>query len=206
MSCSEFRDVCVDLARGIRLEAREAALAHAASCPDCARRLAEEKQLTAALHALSACDEEAEAPARLEARLRQALRESSSPTSRRGPRAQWGGWGWASLAAAAALLAAVSGWWRREPPAGAPTPAPWAAEAAAEDPEDGTFLPVTYGDALAGADAVQVVRVRLPRAALGGMGLAVPVGPEQGAVEADVLVSQDGVTRGIRLVSATSSR
>jgi hypothetical protein len=205
MSCVEFRDVMVDLAREVRMEGREAALAHAASCPGCARRLAEQQRLTAALRALSASDEEAEAPAALEARLRRALRESASSTASPG-RTRWGGWGWAGLATAAATLAAVSAWWRQPPPTPAPTPAHRAAEAAAEDPEDGSFLPVTYGDALAGADAVQVVRVRLPRAALGGMGLAVPGGPEQGAVEADVLVSQDGVTRGIRLVSATASR
>jgi hypothetical protein len=199
MTCAEFREIVVDLARELRPEGREAALAHAAGCPECGRRLADQRQLSAALRALAADDEEAEAPAALEARLRRALHQASRPAGARS--ARWGGWGWAGLAAAAASLALVGLWWQSQPAA----PSPGVAQTAT-DAEDGAFLPVTYGDTLAGTDAMQVVRVRLPRAALGGMGLAVPGGPEPGMVEADVLVSQDGVTRGIRLVPAAASR
>jgi hypothetical protein len=200
MTCAGFREIVVDLARELRPEGREEALAHAASCPGCGGRLAEQRQLTAALRALSAEDQEAEAPAALETRLRRALHEASPPARERS--ARWGGWGWAGLAAAAASLALFGWWWQGQP---ATAPSHDVAQTAT-DGEDGAFLPVTYGDALAGADAMQVVRVRLPRAALGGMGLAVPGGPEPGVVEADVLVSQDGVTHGIRLVPAAAGR
>jgi hypothetical protein len=67
--------------------------------------------------------------------------------------------------------------------------------------EEEAFLPVTFDDALSGLDAVQVVRVRLPRSAVGRMGLVVSDEPGEGPVDADVLVGQDGRPRAIRLVS-----
>ena len=46
-----------------------------------------------------------------------------------------------------------------------------------------------------------MVRLRLPRSAVGQLGLAVSNEPGDGPVDADVLVGQDGLPRAIRLVS-----
>jgi hypothetical protein len=81
----------------------------------------------------------------------------------------------------------------------APPPAPVRSEIATE------FIPLVYGESLA-EEPQQVVRVRLPRAALASFGL--PVDEERGSerVQADVVFGGDGMARAIRFVREVSAR
>ena len=63
-----------------------------------------------------------------------------------------------------------------------------------------SFYPLPEADALPPLESAMVVRVQLPLASLQLMGF--PVNDEAGAdpVEADVLLGQDGLARGVRLI------
>lgn len=76
MKCDGFEAVINDLAKSVIMDAavRDEALSHSASCPRCAMRLADERELTAGLKALAVASA-AEAPARVEASLLAAFRE-----------------------------------------------------------------------------------------------------------------------------------
>ena len=206
MSCEERRDGLLDLARGASpahgADERDRLEAHLAGCASCHQWLEEQRALSAALGSLADHDEGGSAPDWLEGRLREAVRRARPEAAAlRGPRPDR--WRWALGAAAAASLAAASLLWRREPTPLAPEPAEWVREAVEGEDEE-AFVAVTDEEALSGLDAVQVVRMRLPREAVGRLGLALSGDFEQGPVEADVLVGQDGVPRAIRLVSASS--
>lgn len=106
MKCDGFEAVINDLAKSVIMDAalRDEALSHSASCPRCAMRLADERELTAGLKALAVASA-AEAPARIEASLLAAFREQHaalpvSIASRRGNR-RW-------LYVAAGIAAAVA--------------------------------------------------------------------------------------------------
>jgi hypothetical protein len=141
--------------------------------------------LDEALRELAEADAAAEAPARVERSLRAAFlaHAAEAERARSGPGRRRALTWW--VAAAAAALALGSALLPREPPARAE------AEAA--------FRPLTEGETWAGLDAVQIVRVRLTGAALAEFGG--PVGAEaSGAVDAEVILGQDGIARAIRIV------
>jgi hypothetical protein len=153
--------------------------------------------LDALLAAARAADADLEASPRIEARLRASYRELHQPlspvpsTRGIGLRAARD-WFWAGLAAAVAAAALVA---VTRPPR-APS-APAVAEADAEE----DFTPLLYGDPWADVDAVQVVRVEMPRSALAALGYVdAPPPSDAAAVRADLLVGNDGIARGIRFV------
>lgn len=76
MKCDGFEALINDLAKGVIMDAalRDQALSHAASCQRCAMRLADERELTAGLKALSIASV-VETPARVEASLIAVFRE-----------------------------------------------------------------------------------------------------------------------------------
>ncbi|HVF68676.1 MAG TPA: hypothetical protein VM914_13485 [Pyrinomonadaceae bacterium] len=80
MRCEEFQSNVDGLARGALSDARtrDAAAAHEESCDACAARLADERSLTAGLHALAASMSDASAPARAEAALLSAFRSRAA--------------------------------------------------------------------------------------------------------------------------------
>src|ERR1700724_1942674 len=85
MTCRDFQDVVVELARERELAGQvdAAALAHAASCADGGRRLADERALTAGLAALALDARHRGAPQRVEERLLKAVGRSSANQRRR---------------------------------------------------------------------------------------------------------------------------
>jgi hypothetical protein len=133
-----------------------------------------------ALRELAESDALEEAPPHVEQSLRAAFRARSG-RRRRARHASW----W--LAAAAATLAAWSAIREGAPPETVATT------------DEGAFLPLVEGEPLAELDAVQVMRVRLPRSALARLGGA-PAAAEMGSVDAQVILGQDGVARAIRFV------
>jgi hypothetical protein len=209
-----------DLARGV--EADERALAHLAECRECSRRLAEEENLTAGLRAWAAASAGERAPDRVEGKLIEAFRQSRKPATVRGwvPLAAA-----ASIAAALLLFKTFSP--VREAPGVAPPPpppveasksvtppietaaiAPRRARARAprrvvrpaqEQPEV-NFLPVAQGDGWTPLDGGRLVRVELPRSALRAFGLPMNEERAQEQIQADVMLSNDGLLRAIRFV------
>jgi hypothetical protein len=78
MNCREFTEQAAEIARTSVMDAaaRDAALAHAEACAACAARLASERTLTSALRATAESYAEAAAPARVEAALLAAFRQT----------------------------------------------------------------------------------------------------------------------------------
>lgn len=152
-----------------------------------------EDEVARALAALAAADAQREAPPEVEARLRASLRaRHASPRSaeRRVSRPLV----LAALAAALMVALATAGRLRQE------RPRPADVQRAARP--DAEFAPLVFGEPLDGADALHLTRVRVERSALVSFGFPAPQGEEDGPpVEAEVLVGQDGLARGIRFVS-----
>jgi hypothetical protein len=79
-------------------------------------------------------------------------------------------------------------------------PAQPVANAIEEDAEASSFYPLPQAESLPEVDNAMVVRVQLPVSSLQLMG--VPISEDRGdtSVQADVLLGQDGLARGVRLV------
>jgi hypothetical protein len=213
MSCADFEDDVVDLARDEEPgEAERAeALAHAEECLRCAARLDDERAVTRGLRAFAARTAGAEAPPRIEAALLRALRDPQTlaragvATASPSRAAEL-----LLLAAAAAILAAIV---VVPPRAGSfPDPAPPTATAGSPPTtaggeavvpaagESADFVALSYGEDLRELDSVQVVSVELPRPALAALGWPGADSAQAGSVKAEVIVGHDGVARAIRFV------
>lgn len=209
MSCEDFEDDVVDLARGEELgEAeRDEALTHAEGCLRCAARLEDERAVTSGLRAFAARTAGAEAPARVEAALLRALRDPEGlyDVAARPSRSIE----LLLLGAAAAILAAIVVVPPRAGGLHEPAPATFAAGAPAtmaDPPAGGTvagenaeFVSLSYGEDLRELDSLQVVSVELPRTALAALGWPAD-SAQAGSVKAEVIVGHDGVARAIRFV------
>lgn len=217
MTCEEFELAGLDL-ESFREDdpAHSAAREHLRSCQRCAALHESWQTLRADLHAVGAETQEAEAPARVEMRLRQEFR-TRHKTMKPRRAAVYAGW---TLAAAAVVLAAVS-WinWRHENGKGTTesagnsaqgvntnrtTPAgPELGETIVASNEAGEFtllpgsLPGMPGDAT-------VVRVQMQRGALGALGLTVNEERAADLIQVDLLVGDDGQPQALRLAQTTN--
>jgi hypothetical protein len=218
MNCQEMEAIVTDLARNtaIEVDARDRALAHVKECRQCSGRLAEEKRLTEGLLALAAVSMEEQAPPKVEENLRAAFRRQPAPVRRSR--------GWLAVAAVGSIAAAILLFKLPEPRVVVPPPPPPAVATVAQDPapvidiktskqvtrrprrrpvqrEIATeFLPVAVDDGWTPLDGGRLVRVKLPRSALGVFGLPVDEERAPERVQADVMLSNDGVLRAIRFV------
>jgi hypothetical protein len=219
MNCQEAESIVIDLARNcaIEVEARDRALAHVRECAPCSGRLAEQKRLSEGLRAWASASMEEQAPAGVEEKLRAAFRKQPAPV-RHGRR-------WLALAAAGSIAAAILLFRLPAPHVVAPPPplrpktvtvaqvpapvieikkkrqANRLSHRKPVQPEIATeFLQVAVDDGWTPLDGGRLVRVKLPRTALGVFGM--PVDEEQGPerVQADVVLSNDGLLRAIRFV------
>ena len=219
MTCLEAEADVVDLARGIDIggDAAERLRQHLAQCAGCTARLARERQLTAALNAIAGAEPPSARASAIEAELRAAFDAQRAAVTRQPPaprpalpRPQLRAW----LAAAAVLVLAVAAWqaagrWPSpgEPAAGpepgpvntASSPTAPPAPAAGGQVLQFVVLPTAVG--LPALESGQIVRVELPAAELPAYGFILEPQPAGGAVEADVLVGQDGQPRAIRFVT-----
>ncbi len=224
MNCEEFELTGLDSGRDSATSAaqRTAAQNHAKSCSRCAALLESWLVAKAELNALGELTRAAEIPSRVEMRLRQEFRtrHRAVPTRRAATITAW------ALAAAAILVAGIS-WrnWARArrdeiakqekslpnrlantQPRGAQAPVATddslpVLSAAALSPDtnagDFTLLPGAFP---AASDDAAVVRVRMPRGALGALGL--PVNEERAGdvILVDLLVGDDGLPQAVKLV------
>jgi hypothetical protein len=140
-----------------------------------------EEWLESALRELADADAQVQAPAHVGQSLRAAFRSHARRPERRTRGLFW-------LAAAAAVLAAWTVVQQRVPDATVQT----------TESDEESFLPLVEGDPLAGLDAVQVVRVRLPGSVLARLGGPATASDEP--VDAQVILGQDGIARAIRFV------
>ena len=236
MNCYTFGQILHDLDRpgtaGSSL--REAALAHAESCPSCALLLIEAEALDFGLRAVANQDENKEAPRRVEAILLREFRERraafDAPLRRR--KVEWYA-GVVGVAAVALLALGIARFHIGSVPAQPPRTATVAANSAASNPaneaasrpaahsaqansansaeaadsEEATeFYPLPYADDSASLEGGAVIRVAMPRSTLASWGFPVSgiAGTER--VPADLLVTADGTPQAIRLVATNDQR
>jgi len=222
MNCQEVEIIITDLARNQAPQGEaEAAAAHLKQCRRCSDRLSAEQGLTYELLVWNAACLQEQAPLRVEESVRAAFR-SNLPRARR----PWlkfavGGSIAAGLLLFRVLTSAPAP--KVEAPVAsvvAPPPAPLVEVVEApplvqptrvlkkkrqatslSHAELGTeFLPVAQGDGWTPLDGGRLVRVGLPRSAMGAFGLPVNEGLAPERVQADVVLSDDGLLRAIRFV------
>jgi hypothetical protein len=216
MTCEEFEGIDLEGLGTLTSAdaARAAALAHANSCSRCAALQESWQEARAELQMLRAATRDAQAPQRVEMRLRQEFRNRHRTVKARSA-AFFAAW---ALATAAVLFGAVSWWnWHLTQgqhvnisagnKIGATTPEVAAStEGNAIDSQDEPALIAdNAGDftLLAGnlpqeADDSAIVRVRMQRGALGALGLTVNEERVSDWIQVDLLVGQDGQPKAVR--------
>jgi hypothetical protein len=224
MRCEQFRRAVHGLAVWDRPEDElpVALREHAAGCGSCAAEWDRVRRLDRALAAMA--HEDGEAPPSVEEALlaafrahqRQVIATPVVPAPRRASPAI--AWTWLALAAAVVLAVALAATWRwhgtvssqRDTIAAMHSPAPAGAEASgADDAADEAalagFVPLPYA-ALPADEAVHIVQIDLPRAALYDFGAPVEADTlANDVVTADILVSDDGAPRAFRIVDAAAT-
>jgi hypothetical protein len=112
---------------------------------------------------------------------------------------------WTSFAGVAAMAAGIAllVWVREAPKSHAGAPAATAVLDASpvveEEEADASFYPLPEAEALPALENAMVVRVQLPVASLRLMGFPVDEERADAAVQAELLLGQDGLARGVRL-------
>jgi hypothetical protein len=112
---------------------------------------------------------------------------------------------WSSFAGVAAVAAGIALLlWVREAPKPVTGPSSAvemqaAAPVAAEEEADASFYPLPQAEALPAVENAMVVRVQLPASSLRLMGFPVDEESADAAVQAELLLGQDGLARGVRL-------
>jgi hypothetical protein len=218
MTCEEFALVALDLGSATESPLLQAAREHLHICRHCAALQEQWLSLRSELRLLGQENSRAQAPARVEMRLRQEFRtkHKTMKTQRAAVVATW------ALAAAAVLLVAVS-WvrWHQERinaaaqhPAvisapqrsGAQTPSiPGAAAdlgqvvVASNDSSSDSDFTLLPGSMLSPTEDATVVRVGMQRAALSAFGLTVNEEHAGDWIQVDMLVGDDGVPQAVRL-------
>jgi hypothetical protein len=218
MTCREFEADLVELARGTEAgaAAAERLRAHLGHCSGCAARLERERELTAALKAMARAEPPSARTSAIEAELLAAFAERRGAASRQASasRSVFAASPRTWLAAAAVLVLAVAAWQgvaRRPSSEGTVAGTEAGPASAAGDPEaqpvpagggqalQFVALPTAIG--LPALESGRIVRVQFPAAELPAYGFDVTPQPSAGAVEADLLVGQDGQPRAIRFVT-----
>jgi hypothetical protein len=209
MTCEEFERAGWDAERdgSLTAEERAAAIEHAAHCSRCAALEDSWRAAKEELRAFAVATAAAEAPSRVEVRLRQEFR-TRHWTQRARRAAMVASWG---LAAAAIVFAAVT-WinWRHsqrdlrtasimaqpQPSDHGTQPERPATTLVADTAGDFTLLP---GSMLSDSDAASIVRVRMQGSSLGALGFPVTEDRASEWIQVDLLVTDDGSPQGVRL-------
>jgi len=214
MKCEEFEAISLERG-GLRISEldaalRDAAALHAAKCPGCAALQESWQEARVALQLLRETTQDAQAPQRVEMRLRSEFGRRHRIAKARFA-AIFAAW---TLAAATVVIAGVS--WRNWRLAQTPrehvsventVKAPTPAATAKDTPEEATLV---AGNEFGGfttlpgslpqeMDDSAIVRVRMQRGALGALGL--PVNEERVSdwIQVDLLVGEDGLPKAVRL-------
>lgn len=207
MNCLEFEQIVTELARGPDEQSSgRDALVHARECNRCGRRLAAEQTLTRAFTEVAAGFGTETAPPRVENALLAAFRQTTPAaiSGSRGTASGWNRWALSAVAASALIATAAALLWmapepqNNVPAAGIVEPLPAAATVA-------DFLPLLYAEPINAWEHGRVVRVRLPGSALVHFGLPMNMTTASQLVDANVLLGEDGMARGVRLVTTAGA-
>lgn len=222
MKCEEFESIGLDAERNSSLsdEQRVAAREHAATCSRCAALLDSLETAGMELREFAVDTAMAQAPARVEMRLRQEFRTRHETMKVRRTAVIA-----ASALAAAALLAVAVSWikWRTDhsasiqsasnpsvsgnPASGRNTVAPKTSPAQTDPTDSDTLMAdnelsdftLLPGTLVADTSDSSILRVRMQRSSLGTLGL--PVNEERAGewIQVDLLVGSDGLPQAVRL-------
>jgi len=217
MTCEEFEAIGLERSDSLASAdvARAEAVAHANSCSRCAALQESWQEARAELQMLRAATREAQAPQRVEMRLRQEFRNRHRTVKTRSA-AIFAAW---ALATAAVLLGAASWWnWHLTQEQhlnmsagnkiGVTAPGVVASREgnAADSQDEPTLIADNAGDftLLPGSlpqetDDSAIVRVRMQRGALGALGLPVNEEGVSDWIQVDLLVGPDGQPKAVRL-------
>ncbi len=227
MNCTGFERVVVEMARGGLTDA--AAAAHADSCARCARRLAHEQRLSAVVAAVVEEDSRRAAPAAVERMLLAELQKRHAGSKRAWwARAGVAAVAAALIVAAAVSFrrapeqktvhikppeahvtasAPVAPAVREVPMPRVPTLRASRRKAPRKAPSEPViaqrevmteFFPIVYDPEP--IERGQIVRIRLPSAALTMFGIPMNEEHAEEAIRADVLLGEDGMARAVRFV------
>ena len=206
MNCPEFEQIVTELARGANEHSSDRdALVHARECNRCGRRLAEEQALTRAFTEVAGSFGTEKAPPRVEKTLLAAFRQTRPAAisrSRRTP-SGWNRWALNAAAASALIATAVAVLWMAPEPQ-SNVPAAGVAETVPAAAAVADFLPLLYAEPIHPWEHGRVVRVRLPASALVHFGLPMNMAAASQLVEANVLLGEDGMARGVRLITTAA--
>jgi anti-sigma factor RsiW len=192
MTCRQLQSDLIDLARGAVLDpSREAALeSHVRACAPCAVLLERQREMSDALRRLAS---EQRVPALNSRQLNTLLAVFGRPRGHSRPATIAVG---LSLAASVLIVASLSVGLQRQ--ASAPDSSPVvAATPASPTSAETTFVVLPGAEALPRLESGRVIRIEIPESELTAVGLW-PA--HAGAVQADVLVGQDGLARAVRFV------
>jgi len=192
MKCRQLKFDVIDVARGVALDpAREADLEHhLRSCEWCAALLERERATSVALRRLAG---EQRVPALNPVRLNSLLASFDRTRARsRGASIAVG----LSLAASILIVVSLSVGVKREAPGRSSKAV--AATLAPPMGADSAFVVLPGATALPRLESGRVIRIEIPESELSSVGLWPPA--HAGAVQADVLVGQDGLARAVRIV------
>ena len=176
MTCRRLTPDLIDFARGAPLDRsrEDAVVSHVRECATCAVLVERQRAMSAAFRRLGSEPAVPPVDARRLGALRAAFDQPRTPSRRAAI-----GVG-LSLAASALIVAGVSVAWR----GGQTTSTPVVPSAAATP--GAAFIVLPEASALPRFEHGQVIRVQIPSSS--------------GAIQADVLVGQDGLARAVRLV------
>jgi hypothetical protein len=202
MTCHDYIDALVDLARGVSDSSpmRTAAEAHARRCPRCAERLQRERELSAALRELVHGSDDA-VPRGMEGRLVAEFSQYHADRVRHTqPLTHW----WA--AAAVFLIATAGVTWLVPARFRAAAPQPVIESSNLQDPvpDLANFIALPGAGSMPAFERGDIIRIEIPLAGLPAYGLDMVPDGTATLVPADVLIGQDGVPRAIRLASDKS--
>ena len=230
MNCSEYKSALIDAARALQ-SPRADLQSHLDTCAKCRADFASQQRLTEALRIVRADAAVTLPPPAAEllllAEFNRVRRKSAAPVRYRiaaGALAAslLAGWaGWTLLERRPAPAAKRPSVVIARTPIPAPTapdvpktvrakrhkPAPAAPPAPTETlaENDAPFVPIPFTAPLAPYERADVVRVELPVSALIAAGLPVRVPDPAARARADLLVSEDGRARAVRLISVSDS-
>ena len=205
MTCSEFKEAVVDIARG--LEVSDEGVRHAAQCDACAEALAGQRELARELKLLVLERTAAQPSAFVEDKLLAAFRANADAARASTAAPDEGRGNWLRAAAAILVILGFGAWLLLS--TSAPTGEQIAiggTEEVLARPMASEFLPVLGYGPVSPADSGVVVRVLLPEDAFRYFAVPVARSPGGQRFPADVLIADDGSVRAIRLVSDTGGR
>jgi anti-sigma factor RsiW len=175
---------------------------HLAECPACRAHMARQQELAAGLRRMAESFSGTRAPARVETRLLRAFHAQNGRPARE-HRSRWLlplCWS-AAAAVVLALALMLSGIHQPAPQHSTPAvaDAPVSADSDVLAQDDG-FIPLPNAEGVGPNEAVNMVRMEVPRSAMLELGFSVSPDRVSDRVEADVLLGSDGLARAVRFL------